>query len=72
MPILHILIDAVQVVHRPSLFFWCVEEVDAEGEVGLLVVEHAHDGGQDVYLLGNLVLYLRLALCIAGFKYNNR
>ena len=55
---LHILVDAVQVVHRPGIFRRRVQQVDAEAEVGLLVVQHSHDGGQDVYLLGDLVLHL--------------
>ncbi len=57
---LYILVYAVEVIHSPCILGRGVEHVDAEGEVRLRIVEHAHDGGQDVDLLSDLVLDLRL------------
>ena len=70
--IMHVLVDAVQIVHGPGILFWCVEEVDAEAEVGFLVVEHAHHCRQDINLLGYLILYLRFPLRIAWFIDDDR
>ena len=61
-----ILVDAIEVVHGPGIFGRGVQQVDAEGKVGLRVVEHAQHGGQDVDLLGYLVDDLRLALGVTG------
>ena len=69
---LHILIDAVEIVDGPGVFCSGVEEVDTKGEVGLLVVEHPHQRGQDIDLLGYLVLDLRQSVVIAWLIYNDR
>ena len=62
MAVLHVLIDAAQIVDRPGAVGWHVQHVDAEGQVGLVVAQHAQYGGHDVNLLCNLVLHLRLTV----------
>lgn len=56
MAMLDVLVDAVEIVDGPGIFGRGVEHVDAEGEIGFRIMEHAEHGGQDVDLLGNLVL----------------
>ena len=58
--VFHVLIDAVQIVDGPCFFRRGVQQVNAKGEVGFGIVQHAHQRWQDIYLLGYLVLYLRL------------
>lgn len=54
--VLDVLVDAVQVVDGPGVLGGGVQHVDAEGEIGFLIAQHAEDGGQDVDVLGYLVL----------------
>ena len=56
--IAHILIDAVEIVHGPSVFFRGADQVDTKSELGFGVIEHAQKRGENVYLLGNLIEHL--------------
>ena len=47
-----------------------MQHVDTKSEVRFLIAQHAQDGRQDIYLLGNLVLYLPYG--IARVKDNDR
>ena len=55
--VFHVLVDAVEVVDSPGIFGRCLQKVNAEAEVGLVVTEVAEDGGHDVNLLGNGVAH---------------
>ncbi len=69
---LHILINPVQIVHRPRVLLLRVQHINPKPEVRLRIVQHPHQCRQDINLLGNLVLYLRLSLLIPGLIDNNR
>ena len=72
MAMLDVLVDAVEIVDGPGIFGRGVEHVDAEGEIGFRIMEHAEHGGQDVDLLGNLVLDGGLQVGNPRLVYNNR
>ena len=55
--VFHVLIDAVQIVDGPCLLRWCLEQIDAEAEIGLVIAQVVQDGGHDVDLLGNGILH---------------
>ena len=72
MAMLDVLVDAVEIVDGPGIFGRGVEHVDAEGEIGFRIMEHAEHGGQDVDLLGNLVLDGWMLVGNPRLVYNNR
>ena len=69
---LDILVIAIQVVDGPSLLCGSVEQIYAKSEKGFLIVQHAQNGRQDVYLLRYLVLHLRLTISITRLINNYR
>ena len=64
--VLYILIDAVVVVDGPGAVGRRVEEVAAEGEIGLVVIEEAQDAGHDVDVLGDGFTHAGLEELAAG------
>lgn len=71
MVIFDVLVDTIEIVDCPGILSRGVEQVDTKAEVGLGVVKYAHNGRQDINLLGYFVLYLWLAIDIARLVYDD-
>ena len=61
--ILHILIDTIQIVHRPRLVGRCVEQINAKRQIRLIIAQMTKNRRHDIGLLSNGINLVSKSLC---------